>query len=97
MCMGGIPCHTLHSVPQGNEFDAMSLVMGRYESMSVQSNRGYLKASMRTTQVHHAEELEATLLQLERNIKTYENLAGRPFCEEGRAWRCTAGTRFIDR
>lgn len=58
--------------------EAMRLVMGRYKARTVQSKRGYSMAIGTTTQARKAEYLEATLLQLERNINNCEDLVGRP-------------------
>lgn len=70
MCLEGNPFHIPQSVPQGNGFEAMRLIRGRYEPRTVDAKRGYFKAIVTTT-----------LLSGGTQHQTLWDLVGRPLGE----------------
>lgn len=82
MCLNGGPFHALRSVAQGIGLEAVRLIMARYGPRTAQSKRACFEATMTTTQAKWVESFASTLLQLQRNIKLYEELVATPFDED---------------
>jgi hypothetical protein len=71
-----------HSVKEGNGFEAMRLLMKRYEPRTPGTKRALLKAIINQAPAKKPEDLEKTLMHLEELIKKYEAMGGAELPED---------------
>lgn len=81
----------MDALEQGNGFEALRVRMAKYEPRTAQTKRAYFKNIVSNRQAKNVEDMSAMIQTPERNIKGYEDVAGKPLDEDLRVIALTDG------